>query len=406
MWSGEFRYRVDKYDKIRKSKEFGKSPKVGTFQSPMSPDFSVRSSRFNKSLAGTHLSYDRCSACQMKVTDTLTPRPNEEYCEFEFCKLLKAEYNDTIKSLRKQLSEKDEMIRGLNENINSTLKLMKANTAAYEISVKQYEARIRELENENEELHRNFRKVNDSYNACLDKLSKLDSLAREKEVLENILENEQNKHLLEINELKQQLHAKIKNEAELHKLIEQLRLELSEMNSNLRSNKTVIHTSDGDLVRSLKRQLSEMEEKEIKRLETIRQLEEEVNRLANQTPRVLNNTKTIDKTDYLLIKKLEDENETLRSSENKNKKIISQLKTDLSHALVSVENHCETDGYKSVTILELKKTISELKRENNFLRRNQRVEEDDYEEEEKSESKEYNYHYYDYNYHGESYFNP
>ena len=90
MWSGEFRYRVDKYDRLRKSKEFGKSPKNGSFQSPMSPDFSMRSqSRLNKSSTDTYLSYDRCSACQIKVSDTLTPRPNEEYCEFEFCKLLK-----------------------------------------------------------------------------------------------------------------------------------------------------------------------------------------------------------------------------------------------------------------------------------------------------------------------------
>jgi hypothetical protein len=86
MWSGEFRYRVDKYDRLRKSKEFGKSPK---FQSPMSPEFSLQSSRLNKSSTDAHLFYDRCSACQLRVSDTLTPRPNEEYCEFEFCKLLK-----------------------------------------------------------------------------------------------------------------------------------------------------------------------------------------------------------------------------------------------------------------------------------------------------------------------------
>ena len=34
------------------------------------------------------------------------------------------------------------MIRGLNENINGTMKLMKANAAAYEISAKQYEVTI------------------------------------------------------------------------------------------------------------------------------------------------------------------------------------------------------------------------------------------------------------------------
>lgn len=271
-------------------------------------------------------------------------------------------------------------------------------------------ARIRELEQENEEMHRNFRKVNESYNSSLDKLSKIDSLSREKQVLENILENLQNKHLLEINELKHQLHSKTKNEAELYKLIDQLKLQLSEANANLHSSKTIIHTSDSDLVRSLKREISDLEDKETKKIETIRNLEVEVDRLArlsNQTPRVLRNTTTVDKTDYSLIKKLEEENETLRINDNKNKKLISQLKSDLSEALISVGNHCETDGYKSVTIFELKNKILELQRENELLRRNQQQEQkdDDYEEEER-DLKEYNYHYYDYSYHGESYFNP
>ena len=88
MWSGEFRHRVDKYDQLRKSKD-SKSPRKSLF------DESVRSSHQFRSQHTRSpyslYSYDRCTACSLKIDDTLTPRFTEDYCNSEVCRLIKVQ---------------------------------------------------------------------------------------------------------------------------------------------------------------------------------------------------------------------------------------------------------------------------------------------------------------------------
>ena len=184
--------------------------------------------------------------------------------------------------------------------------------------------------------------------------SKIDTLTREKNVLENILENLEKKHLVEIDDLKQKLQLKTKEEYDAQKVIEQLRRELSDLHSG------------NALVRSLKAEIQELEARDKKQIITIKQLEEEVNRLSRLTP--TSTTKVVDRTDYNTLKRLEEENESLRLNDNKNLKIISQLKSEISGLRLRLDNHSETDGYKSVTIMELKQTIANLREELRTLR--------------------------------------